>query len=58
MRIDSVVVRSSESPGERLVGCVLAIKVLDQQQPVRITESEIVRVRKRHRGFLSSLLSF
>lgn len=40
------------------VGAVLAIKVLNQQQPVRITEAEVVRVRKRHRGFsFSSMLT-
>lgn len=36
--------------------CVLSICVLDCMQPVRITEAEVVRVRKRSRGLcLSSM---
>jgi hypothetical protein len=35
-------------------GCVIVVKVLDQHQPITITESEVVRVKKRQRGFLSS----
>ena len=60
LRIDSVILRNhTSSVGSQQVapdikvGCILAVKVLDQQQPVRITESEVVRIRKRHRGFLS-----
>lgn len=56
LRVDSVIVRNSESSSpEGKVGCVISIKVLDQQQPVRITEAEVVRVKKRHRGFLASI---
>lgn len=33
-------------------GAVIMIKILDQAQPVRITEAEVVRVKKRHRGYL------
>lgn len=43
------------TPGEAVGGCVIVVKVLDQHQPVRITESEVVRVKKRHRGFFSSV---
>lgn len=60
LRIDSVIIRNNtsnasivQSSPEAKIGCILCVKVLDQQQPVRITESEVVRVRKRHRGFLS-----
>jgi hypothetical protein len=50
LRIDSIVVRSPEShvgeenssvnivSSNKRVGCIVAVKVLDQQQPVRITE--------------------
>ncbi len=37
------------------IAAVLSICVLDSNQPVRITEAEVVRVRKRSRGLLSSL---
>lgn len=87
LRIDSVSVRSPASdearPDEaKSVGCVLAVRVLDQNQPVRITEAEVlpreiiaralffqppiahlnappqvVRVRKRHRGFGGGIAS-
>lgn len=71
LRIDSVIVRglpgagavvekntnqtsSSPPPG----GCIIAVKVLDQHQRVMITEAEVVRVKKRNRGFLSSLFDY
>lgn len=38
------------------LGAVIAVKVLDQSQPVRITEAEVVRVKKRHRGFFQRML--
>lgn len=56
LRIDSIVLRSQEGSVENLVGAVMAVKVLDQQQPVMITESEVVRVKKRHRGFFSAFV--
>ena len=59
LRIDSIFVRA---PHEDEVlsksnrpSAVLSICVLDARQPVRITEAEVVRVRKRSRGLLSSL---
>lgn len=68
LRIDSMFVRgvqpgdfpSGGSAGDRQrkVAIVLSICVLDANQPVRITEAEVVRVRKRSRGLLGSLLSF
>ena len=39
------------------VAAVLSICVLDCNQPVRITEAEVVRVRKRSRGLLMHLPS-
>ena len=38
------------------IAAVLSICVLDCNQPVRITEAEVVRVRKRSRGLLFSSL--
>lgn len=55
LRISSICVRNPEISSDKKVGLVLVIKVLDQYQPVTITESDIVRVRKRHRGFLSCI---
>lgn len=49
LRIDSVLVRSPEKLNEDKVGAVVVVKVLDEQQPVRITEVDVVRVRKRVR---------
>lgn len=37
----------------RKVSATLVIKVLDHQQPVSITETEVVRVRKKSRGLFS-----
>lgn len=37
-----------------IASCVLTVGVLDVNQPVRITEAEVVRVRKRSRGLLST----
>lgn len=37
----------------RMVGAVIAVKILDGQQAIRITEAEIVRVKKRHRGWFT-----
>lgn len=64
LRIDSVTVRSPENAGgmvatatdvapRKVVGAVIAVKVLDQNQLVRITEAEVVRIKKRHRGWFS-----
>jgi hypothetical protein len=43
--------------GRPKVAAVLSICVLDCNQPVRITEAEVVRVRKRSRGLLLHLPS-
>lgn len=48
-RIASIVVRNPEKLNEDKIGAVLVIKVLDQQQPIRLSEVEVVRVRKRTR---------
>jgi len=41
---------------QKIASAVLSICVLDCNQPVRITEAEVVRVRKRSRGLLLSSL--
>ena len=50
VRIDSVFIRNPENdaPG---VGAVLAVKILNQDQPVRVTEADVIRIKKRHRGW-------
>lgn len=60
LRIDSVCIRNPEKTSTNVstsndpkVGAVLTIKVLDQNQPVRLTETEVVRIKKRHRGWFS-----
>lgn len=63
LRIDSMFVRglqdgdlSSEPSSTQApkVAAVMSISVLDCNQPVRITEAEVVRVRKRSRGLLGT----
>jgi len=51
LRIEHVMVRNAEKPSLDgvVIGCVVVIKLLNQDQPVTFTETEIVRVRKRHR---------
>jgi hypothetical protein len=44
--------------GSIKIGAVMSIGVLDSEQPVRITEAEVVRVRKRSRGLLEKFHSF
>ena len=69
LRIDSMFVRSVQEGDLVLKGggkpsatpaarpcAVLSICVLDSNQPVRITEAEVVRVRKRSRGLLLSTM--
>ena len=71
LRIDSIFVRGVQegdlvqsnpkrkntvANGET-ASAVLSICVLDSNQPVRITEAEVVRIRKRSRGLISSLFS-
>ena len=55
LRIENVMIRSSEKPSidDQAIGAVLVVKLLNKDQPVTFTESEIIRVRKRHRGWFS-----
>ena len=50
LRIDSVFVRDNSENG----GGMLCISLLDSEQPVHLTESDVVRVQKRSRGILLS----
>lgn len=52
LRIDSVFVRGIDG-GDREGGCTLCISLLNSEQPVHMTESDVVRIRKRSRGLLS-----
>ena len=59
LRIDSVFVRGDDAAaaaeGE---GCTLCISLLNSEQPVTMTECDVVRIRKRSRGlFFSDALS-
>lgn len=67
LRIDSIFVREPQegdmkppqvrkNDAQQPIAAVLSICVLDCNQPVRITEAEVVRVRKRSRGLLLSSL--
>ena len=54
LRIDNIVIRNPEnSDATSHIGATLIVKILDHQQPVRLTETEVVRVKKRHRGWFS-----
>lgn len=61
LRIDSIFVRdaaekpgSSSDDGGQAAAAVLCICILNSEQPVQLTETEIVRIRKRSRGLLGT----
>jgi hypothetical protein len=56
LRIEHVMLRNSDVAALDgvAIGFVLVVKLLNQNHPVSITETEIVRVRKRHRGWFGS----
>ena len=61
--VDSMFLRAPQpddasNMGSIKIGAVMSIGVLDSEQPVRITEAEVVRVRKRSRGLLEKFHSF
>jgi hypothetical protein len=60
LRIDSLFVREPKADDASSIpshtAAVMSICVLDKDQPVRITEAEIVRVQKRSRGRLGRAL--
>ena len=63
LRVDSMFLRAPQpddasNMGSIKIGAVMSIGVLDSEQPVRITEAEVVRVRKRSRGLLEKFHSF
>lgn len=47
LRIDSVFVRDSDDEGSG--GCTLCVSLLDSEQPVTLTEVDVVRIRRRSR---------
>ena len=66
LRIDSIFVSSTnddndnDDKGQTKMeerGCNLCISLLDNEQPVQLTESEVVRIRKRSRGLLSQFFN-
>ena len=65
LRIESITVRNPENAisenmsgakasadGTTRVGAIMVVKILNENQPVTITDAEIVLVKKRKRGFL------
>lgn len=52
LRIDSVLVRKPYQE-ETSAAAVLCISLLSQDQPVTLTEADVIRVRKRSRGLLN-----
>jgi hypothetical protein len=57
LRIDAITVRNTETAASSAPvkgsGAVIAIKILDHNQMVKITETDVVRIKKRHRGWFS-----
>jgi hypothetical protein len=53
LRIENVMLRNPDKPtiDSVVIGGVLVVKLLNQDQPVTFTESEVVRIRKKHRGW-------
>jgi hypothetical protein len=56
LRIENVMLQNADKPSidDVIIGAVLTIKLLNHQQPVTFTEMEIVRVKKRHRGWFAT----
>jgi hypothetical protein len=56
LRVENVLIRNPEKPliDNVVIGAVLVVKLLNSEQPVTFTEMEIVRVKKRHRGWFST----
>jgi hypothetical protein len=56
LRIENVLLRNPEKPliDNVVIGAVMVVKLLNSEQPVTFTEMEIVRVKKRHRGWFST----
>lgn len=57
MRVVSVTVRNPENntiADGKAVGAVLAVKVLDKNQPIVISETEILRIRKKRKFWFGS----
>ena len=50
LRIDCIMVRTGPEPA-------LCVNLLGHDQPVSMTEAQVVRIRKRSRGLLGSLFS-
>jgi hypothetical protein len=57
LRIEHIMLRNADKPqiGDTVFGAVLVIKFLNQDQPVTFTELEVVRVRKKHRGWFGNV---
>jgi hypothetical protein len=57
LRIEHIMLRNADKPqiGDTVFGAVLVIKLLNQDQPVTFTELEVVRVRKKHRGWFGNV---
>jgi hypothetical protein len=53
LRIENIMLRNAEkqSIDDVVIGAALVVKLLNQDQPVMVTEADIVRIRKRHRGW-------
>jgi hypothetical protein len=56
LQIENVLLRNPEKPliDNVVIGAVMVVKLLNSEQPVTFTEMEIVRVKKRHRGWFST----
>ena len=56
LRVENVLLRNPEKPliDNVVIGAVMVVKLLNSEQPVTFTEMEIVRVKKRHRGWFTT----
>jgi hypothetical protein len=58
LRIDSIFIKDAAAVSEENRGIKLCVCLLNAEQPVQLTEMDIVRIRKRSRGLLGTARDF
>lgn len=54
LRIDSMSVKEPEEEDKNSAASLLCLCILNSDQPVQLTETDVVRIRKRSRGLLGT----
>lgn len=56
LRVSTILVRSPEKDDSKQVGANIVVKIINHNQPIALTESELVVIKKRKRGFFERVL--